>query len=97
MASGDLSKILALIREAVMDQSYLITPHAVIEMRDDDLDVLDVESAILTGTIQRVFDHDRRGRRYEVVGHATDLTTEVGVIVRFAGQVLIVTVYEIHP
>jgi len=56
--------------------------------------VVDVESAIMTGTIERIFENDPRGRRYEVVGKACDLTTDVGVIVRFAGSLLIITVYE---
>lgn len=41
------------------------------------LDVLDMESAILTGIIERVFDDDDRGRRYEVVGKACDLMTDI--------------------
>ena len=72
----------------------MITPHALLEMRDDRLDVVDVESAILTGTIKRAFEEDSRGRRYEVVGKACDLLTEVAVVVRFAGPLLIITVYE---
>ncbi|HWL93735.1 MAG TPA: DUF4258 domain-containing protein [Phycisphaerae bacterium] len=71
-----------------------MTPHALLEMRDDDLDIIDVESAILTGTIEQVFDDDPRGQRYEVVGKACDLTTEIGVVVRFARSLLIITVYQ---
>ncbi|MFH0979961.1 MAG: hypothetical protein V2A79_00295 [Planctomycetota bacterium] len=56
--------------------------------------MVDVESAILTGTIERVFENDPRGLRYEVVGRACDLITEVGVVARFAGPLLIITVYE---
>lgn len=82
------------MRQAVRDQTYVMTPHALLEMRNDRLDLVDVESAILTGTIERVFDDDPRGRRYEVVGKACDLTTDVGVAVRFAGPLLIITVYE---
>ena len=44
------------MRQAVLDQAYVLTPHAVLEMQSDKLDVIDVESAILTGTIERVFD-----------------------------------------
>lgn len=82
------------MRDAVLEQRYVVTPHALLEMRDDKLDLVDVESAILTGTIERVFDDDPRGRRYEVVGMATDLTTKVGVVTRFVGTLLIITVYE---
>lgn len=80
------------MRRAVLDQSYVLTPHAVLEMLADRLDVVDVESAILTGTIRQVFDDDPRGRRFEVVGKACDLTTDVGVVARFAGPLLIITV-----
>lgn len=65
-------------------------------MHVDRLDVVDVESVILTGTIERVFTDDPRGTRYEIVGPATDLGTVVGVVVRFAGPLLIITVYEMR-
>jgi len=61
------------------------------------LDVVDVESAIFTRRIKRVFDDDPRGRRFELVGLACDRITEVDVVARFAGPLLIITVYEIHP
>jgi len=53
-----------------------------------------MESAILTGRIERVFEDDPRGPRYEVVGKACDLVTDVGVVARFVGAMLIITVYE---
>ena len=96
MNERQLRQILEAIQKAVLDQTYVMTPHAVFEMCVDKLDVVDVESAILTGTIERVFENDPRGTRFEVLGKATDLTTEVGVVVRFAGPLLIITVYEVH-
>ena len=83
------------MREAVLGQAYVLTPHALLEMRDDHLDVVDVESAILTGTIDRVFEDDPRGKRYEVIGKACDLIADIGVVTRSAGPLLIITVYEI--
>jgi len=85
------------IREAILEHRYALTEHAYHEMADDSLDVLDVELAILTGEVERTLTHDPRGRRYVVVGTATDLETAVGVVLRFAGndEVLIITVYEI--
>ncbi len=82
------------MREAVISQAFVVTQHALFEMPEDRLDVVNVESAILTGTIERVFEDDPRGPRYEVVGTACDLSTPVGVVVRFAGPLLIITVYE---
>lgn len=89
-------KVLEAVCQSVLDQSYVVTPHALLEMRDDNLDLVDVESAILTGTIVQVFTDDPRGVRYEIVGQANDLSTDVGVVVRFAGRLLIITVYEIR-
>ena len=56
--------------------------------------MIDVESAILTGKIERVFDDDPRGTRFEIVGHACDETTAVAVVVRMIETALVITVYE---
>jgi Domain of unknown function (DUF4258) len=76
MRQRDKTGALEAIRRAVLEQMYVLTPHALLEMREDRLDVVDVESAILTGRIQRVFEDDPRGPRYEVVGKACDLDTD---------------------
>ena len=93
MASRDLERI----RKAILDGRYALTEHAYDEMDEDNLDVLDVESAILTGRIDQVLTKDPRGIRYVVIGNATDQETQVGVVVRFVehDQLLIITVYEI--
>ena len=96
MGQAELDRFLSAAREAVLSQAYVITPHALLEMRNDRLDVIDIESAVLTGTIERVFEDDPRGTRYEIVGRAADLSTVVGVVVRFAGPLLVITVYEIR-
>jgi hypothetical protein len=91
------SRELERIRKAILDGRYALTEHANEEMEEDDLDVLDVEAAILTGEIERVLTMDPRGTRYVVVGKATDQETSVGVVVRFVehDQLLVITVYEI--
>jgi hypothetical protein len=93
MARPELERI----RDAVLDGRYALTEHAYEEMDNDNLDVLDVESAILTGEIDEVLTKDPRGTRYVVIGAATDLETQVGVVARFVeqDQLLIITVYEI--
>lgn len=93
MASRELERL----RNAILDQQYTLTEHAYNEMAEDNLDVLDVESAILTGEIDQVLTMDPRGTRYVVRGKATDQATPVGVVVRFVehDQLLIITVYEI--
>ncbi|HYV37403.1 MAG TPA: DUF4258 domain-containing protein [Gemmataceae bacterium] len=64
---------------------------------EDNLDVLDVESALLTGKIDQVLTKDPRGTRYVIIGNGTDQQTPVGVVVRFVehDQLLVLTVYEI--
>ena len=93
MASRDLERI----RNAILDGRYTLTEHAYEEMDGDNLDVLDAESAILTGSIDQVLTMDRRGTRYVIVGNATDQATPVGVVVRFVehDHLLIIMVYEI--
>ena len=49
MASPELERI----RGAVLDGRCALTEHAYEEMDDDNLDVLDIESAILTGEIDQ--------------------------------------------
>jgi hypothetical protein len=85
------------IRNAILDSRYTLTEHAYDEMAEDNLDVLDVESGILTGEIDQVLTMDPRGTRYVVIGSATDQQTPVGVVVRFVDrdQLLVLTVYEI--
>ena len=93
MASRDLERI----RNAILDGRYTLTEHAYDEIEEDNLDVLDVEAAILTGQIDQVLTLDPRGTRYVVIGNATDQSTPVGVVGRFVehDQLLIITVYEI--
>ena len=93
MASKELERI----RGAILDQRYTLTEHACDEMNQDNLDVLDVETAILTGRVEQTLTRDPRGTRYVIVGKATDETTLVGVVLRFVehDELLILTVYEV--
>ncbi|MGD0090178.1 MAG: DUF4258 domain-containing protein [Planctomycetota bacterium] len=81
----------------MLDQRYALTEHAYLEMDADKLDVLDVESAILTGRIHQVLTDDLRGPRYVVHGKACDEVTPVAAVVRFVanGQALVITVYQL--
>jgi hypothetical protein len=74
-----------------------MTAHAVEEMAEDNLDILDVEHAILNGRIAKVEKDDPRGTKYVVRGLAVDGETFVGVVGRFTatGRYLIITVYEV--
>ncbi len=92
-------KILARIRECVRLGQYDMTAHATEEMAEDYLDILDLESAVMTGTIYRVETGDVRGDKYVIRGFAADDMTPVGVVGRFADETryLIITVYEVTP
>jgi len=94
MSRQELERILL----AAQEHRYTMTEHAFQEMADDNMDVLDIEAAMLTGRIEEVLTQDPRGTRYVVVGFATDLETSVAVVVRFLEQdhLLIITVYEIQ-
>ncbi len=74
-----------------------MTLHAMEEMAEDDLDILDVEEAILNGQIVRRHKKDPRGTKYTVEGLALDGERLVGVVGRFhrTDRFLIITVYEV--
>ena len=92
------SRPMARIRRLVEEGRYEISNHALDEALEDDLHRLDIESAILTGSLQRAQKGDKRGLKYVIVGHATDLERRVGIVVRFKSKDLcaIITVYEIQ-
>lgn len=88
---------IARIRDSVRLRQYDMTSHAMEEMAEDNLDITDVEQAILNGQIARIEKDDPRGTRYVVAGTGADGYTPVGTVGRFTetGRYLIVTVYEI--
>jgi Domain of unknown function (DUF4258) len=85
------------IRDKVRLRQYDMSAHAMEEMAEDGLTILDVEASILCGQVIRVEKDDPRGTKYVVVGTALDQQTPVGVVGRFAstGRYLIITVYEV--
>jgi Domain of unknown function (DUF4258) len=74
-----------------------MTLHAMEEMAEDNLDILDVEHSLFNGQIARIEKDDPRGTKYVVEGLAVDEQTLIGVVGRFttAERYLIITVYEI--
>ena len=74
-----------------------MTVHAMEEMAEENLDILDMEHALLFGKVGRIEKDHPRGTRYIVEGVAVDGRTPVGVVGRFttARRYLIITVYEI--
>ena len=74
-----------------------MTVHAMEEMAEDGLDIVDVEQAVLTGRVVRREKDDPRGLKYVVEGFGFNGETQVGVVGRFQGneRYLIITVYEV--
>jgi hypothetical protein len=85
------------IREKIRLRQYDMSAHAMEEMAEDFLSILDVEEAVLSGQVIRVEKDDPRGTKYIIVGTTLDRQISVGVVGRFAssGIYLIITVYEV--
>jgi hypothetical protein len=68
------------------------------EMAEDDLDILDIEHAMLSGRVTRIDKDDPRGIRYVVEGVGADSRRAVGVVGRFATarRYLIITVFAVE-
>lgn len=75
-----------------------MTVHAVEEMAEDGLDILDIEEAVLNGQIARRTKRDPRGTKYTIEGLALDGEKLVAIVGRFQanGRFLIITVYEVN-
>lgn len=91
-------RLIERIRQQIRLRQYDMTIHAVEEMAEDDLDLLDIEEAILSGKVVRTDKDDPRGTKYTIEGLALDGETLVGVVGRFQGisRFLIITVYEVN-
>ena len=76
-------RLIERIRQKILLRQYDMTIHAVEEMAEDDLDLLDVEEAILNGQVVRRDKHDLRGTKYTIEGLALDGETRVGIVGRF--------------
>jgi Domain of unknown function (DUF4258) len=74
-----------------------MTVHAMEEMAEDDLDLLDIEEAVLNGQIVRTNKRDPRGTKYTIKSLAIDGERIVGIVGRFHGtnRLLIITVYDV--
>ena len=85
------------IRNSIQAHQYDMSAHAMEEMAEDLLDIVDVEAAVLNGHIARMERDAPRGNKYVVEGMAVDQKTPVGVVGRFteSDRYLIITVYEI--
>ena len=82
------------IRQAIRDQTYRLSSHAIEEMGEDKLESEDIEEIILTGAVGRSLTRDPRGARYEVIGSTVD-GRRACVVCRFLATsvLLIITAY----
>ncbi|MCX6581901.1 MAG: DUF4258 domain-containing protein [Candidatus Aminicenantes bacterium] len=85
------------IRDAIRKGNYDMTMHAYEEMAEDNLSIIDVESAVLSGMVIEKQKGDPRGTKYVIHGNSYDESTTLGVVGRFkeTGVFLIITVYAI--
>ena len=84
------------IRDNIRVGKYDMTVHAIEEMAEDGLDILDFEQSILYGQISRIEKDDPRGTRYVIEGPAIEEQTSVGSVGRFIDdRYLIITIYAI--
>lgn len=84
------------MREKIRFRQYLMTIHADEEMDDDDLNIYDVENAILTGEmIERQKDKETRESKYLVRGENVDGSELLVAVTKFgtSGKLIILTVY----
>ena len=83
------------IRSKIRSRDYFISSHAEDEMAEDGFERRDVDSAILSGRIDRKLTHDPRGARYRIEGPAEDGRL-MRVLCRFREDrsLVIITVYE---
>ena len=90
-------RIIERIRDNIRQQQYDMTAHAMEEMAEDDLDIIDVEYSILNGEVVRIDRDDLRGTKYVVKGMAVDEATPVSTAGRFSSseRYQIITVYEV--
>ncbi len=84
------------IRDNIRVGKYDMTVHAIEEMAEDGLDILDFEQSILYGQISRFEKDDPRGTRYVIEGPAIEEQMSVGSVGRFTDdRYLIITIYAI--
>ena len=88
-------KILQRFRERIKAGGFVMTLHAVEEMEDEALSILDIEHAILVGTItRRQKDEETREWKYLVKGRSLS-HDEIVVVAKLSptNKLVIITVY----
>jgi hypothetical protein len=86
------------MREKVRALDYVMTIHAEEEMEDDDLSILGLEHAILSGEIiERQKDQETEEWKYLMAGNTlADEPIIVMAKLAFTGTLIIITVYRVE-
>ncbi|HLP59735.1 MAG TPA: DUF4258 domain-containing protein, partial [Candidatus Deferrimicrobium sp.] len=63
-------RVIEKIRDAIRKGNYDMTLHAYEEMAEDNLTIIDVENAVLSGVINKKQKGDPRGIKYVIHGSA---------------------------
>lgn len=89
-------RVLTLIKGCMRDGRYVMTLHAEEEMDNDDLEIFDVENAVLTGKIiERQRDREMGEWKYLLKGQALSEKSAIVVLkLSPTGKVVILTVYK---
>jgi len=85
------------VRECVRNSNYVITQHAHYAMFDDNLTIIDIEHALLTGQIiEKQRDEITNEPKYLIQGNTP--WSDIAVVVAFniVGRLEIITVYTIE-
>jgi hypothetical protein len=91
-------EILKLMREAAVAGRVYLTPHAIRELKDDDLTVDDLVNCLLTGEIiEQQFDDDRQEEKYLIYGDARN-NDEMAVSAKlgYNKTTIVITVFRLR-
>lgn len=85
------------LRKLIRTLNYVVSTHAVEELEDDNLSILDLENIILTGQItERQRDTQTRETKYVISGITLDQSHAQAVVkIGFSGKLIIITVYAL--
>ncbi len=88
---GKLSIIQALTQNGL----FYLTEHADDEAQDDQFDIYDIESGILSGKVRKTWPKEGK---IEIIGHALD-GRPIGIVCRLTpgNKVRVITVYQDKP
>jgi len=84
------------MRDLIRSLNYVMTVHGEEEMENDDLSILDIESAILTGEVtEQQRDLNTAESKYLITGKTLD-DIDVTVVAKLGptGKLVIITVYK---